>query len=735
MRRLSAAIVVALLAVGLFAPASFAASATNTKAVPKVVFVVGPAGAATNGYRSQARAAAAIARKYTPDVIELYSPNATWPAVREALQGASLVVYMGHGNGWPSKYRDSLFPPTQDGFGLNPKPGGDDYTHQYFGEASVGGQIELARNAIVLLNHLCYASGNSEPGLPEGSLIQAKQRVDNYAAGFIKAGAAAVIAEAWSSPSYFVKTILSGNRSIQNAWSNAPSANRNRLAFKSERSDGYVAQMDTETATSGFTRSVVMKTGLASKDVLAGAAGSPHDGNATDSGTGFEALVPLAPTLIGTKLVLSTPDIKRLPSAGTKGHVDVAFKIKDRKALPTGLQASVRWDPIDVAVAPADPANEVGATSDGAPAAPAATAGSETPTPSAMPKPAAAPAAPAASAKPAKTAKPAPSPKTQSAKPKATPVPTQTVEAAKAKDDTTVGAPQATGSAEPSAATDTAITPASAEASPGASPEASPSGSAAPEGDGPTVALPADNPASDGGPAGSDVLAAPPVQEPDVTPRLGIPADELDLVVPEQVGDVVAPAPVAIGKKALSIPVSMPAVPGKYRLTITLHDKDGVVYDAATQALIPSLIVRVTGDFDGAILATPTANLTAGTEAELDVRAINLGLTAWGHEAIATATSVVGGGAPAQGADVVGRWIPLSFGAALPADPAKQSVHTELPIGLQPGVKVDTVLDLVAPTAPGQYLLLLDIVTPERGSLVASGADPTMIRVTVLPAD
>src|SRR6476660_1660293 len=156
--------------------------------------------------------------------------------------------------------------------------------------------------------------------------------------------------------------------------------------------------MDTERATSGFTRSVVMKTGLASRDVLAGAAGSPHDGNATTSSAGIESLIPLAPTLIGTNLVLSTPDIKRLPSAGTKGHVDVAFKIKDRKALPTGLQASVRWDPIDVAVAPADPANEVGATSDGASATPAATAGSETQPSSATPKPTAAPAA-AASAK------------------------------------------------------------------------------------------------------------------------------------------------------------------------------------------------------------------------------------------------------------------------------------------------------------------------------------------------
>ena len=88
--------------------------------MPRVVIVVGPSGGATNRYRAEARAAATLARKYTPDVTELYSPNATWPAVKKALQGASLVIYMGHGNGWPSKYRDSLYPPTQNGFGLNP---------------------------------------------------------------------------------------------------------------------------------------------------------------------------------------------------------------------------------------------------------------------------------------------------------------------------------------------------------------------------------------------------------------------------------------------------------------------------------------------------------------------------------------------------------------------------------------------------------------------------------------
>ena len=112
MRRLFAALLASLILAGLVVPAAGviagAPAAHGANAVAKVVIVVGPAGAATDRYRKEARSAAALARKYTPDVTEVYSPNATWPAVKEALQGASLVIYMGHGNGWPSKYRDSL---------------------------------------------------------------------------------------------------------------------------------------------------------------------------------------------------------------------------------------------------------------------------------------------------------------------------------------------------------------------------------------------------------------------------------------------------------------------------------------------------------------------------------------------------------------------------------------------------------------------------------------------------
>ena len=602
MRRFGAAIIAALLVGGLFVPAAFAASPTSHRAVPKVVFIVGPAGAATSGYRAQARSAATIARQYTPDVVELYSPNATWTAVKDALKGASLVVYMGHGNGWPSRYRDSLYPITQDGFGLNPTAGGGDYEHQYFGEASVASEVKLARNAVVLLNHLCYASGNSEPGLPEGTLDVAKQRVDNYAAGFIRAGASAVIAEAWSSPSYFVRAILGSGRSIQTAWLKSPSANGNRIAFPSQRSPGYVAQMDPAGATSGFERSIVMKSGLAPRDVLAGAAGSASAAAAPAA--------PLEPTLSGTGLALAVPDIASVTTAGSTVNLGIPFTIKDRKALPKGLQASVRWDPIALAIAPVDPASEVAPGSAGS-----------------------APTAPAASP-----------------------------------------------------------------------------------------------------PAAASPSSAPAIKAlPGVGPRrkafIDAPVQAADLVVPEAAGDVVAPTAAKVGKSLFSVPVTLPSVPGHYRLTVTLHDGEGVAYDDATQAMIPSLNVRVTGDYDTAIDVVPATQLTARQEALLGIRVTNIGKLAWGHGAVNTPS---GRNVPAQAATVVGRWLPLSTGAALDADPTTQETDASLPIGFASGQKADAILGVTAPSTPGDYLLLLDVVTPEHGSLVASGADPTLVRITVV---
>jgi hypothetical protein len=176
--------------------------------------------------------------------------------------------------------------------------------------------------------------------------------------------------------------------------------------------------------------------------------------------------------------------------------------------------------------------------------------------------------------------------------------------------------------------------------------------------------------------------------------------------------------------------VTYPSVPGRYRLTISLHDKDGVAYDAATQAMIPSLIVRVTGDFDGAIQAAPTAAVTADSTVTFGVNVTNLGQTDWGHGV----RPIPSGTTPSEAAYVVGRWVPLSVGAALQVDRSAQVVGAALPLGLKPGASAAADIHALAPPAAGDYLLMLDIVTPDRGSLVASGADPTLIRVTVSAA-
>ena len=94
--------------------------------------------------------------------------------MKAAVKGASIVVYLGHGNGWPSPYTYDPKYTTKDGFGLNATAGNGDSNNKYYGEPYVA-TLDLAPNAVVLLDHLCYASGNSEPGDAAPSVIDRPQ--------------------------------------------------------------------------------------------------------------------------------------------------------------------------------------------------------------------------------------------------------------------------------------------------------------------------------------------------------------------------------------------------------------------------------------------------------------------------------------------------------------------------------------------------------------------------------
>jgi len=581
-----------LAVVGVVAPVAAAAR------VPKVVLVVGPVGSLTNEYRSLANAAAVEALADGAEVTKVYSPNATWPAVRKALNGASIVVYLGHGNGWPSPYRDSLYPPTQNGFGLNPVAGADDVNHQYFGEASVD-NIKLAPNAVVVLSHLCYASGNSEPGLPEGSESQAIQRVDNYAAGFIRAGAQAVVAEAHLGPAYYVRSLLRSQLSIEQIWRGSPSANGNTLNFASERSPGFAERLDPDHPNSSFYRSLVSR-GVSSTQLRSSATG-------TTSGTTPSSVIqpPVVPSLTSLGLTFGRVNIRSLPIASASSQLVLPVAAGGAKRIPTGTQVGIRWDPIILDAQPPPPI----------------------------------PPAP----------DPSPSP-----------------------------------SDSPSASPDPSASPSDA---PSASPSPSPS--------------------------------AAPIDPPDV-----------DLVVPEQQGSVVTLNPAARNGKGLNVGVTYPSAPGLYRLVVTLHDAAGVAYDAPTQAMVSSVLVRVGGAYTAAFGAPTSVSLATGSTSTVGVRVVNAGSEGW--DAPSTTP-------PAESdslliwlrtsriaARLVGTWVSTE-GLPVPA-PTSRALD---PTAAAPGGTAAVGLRLVAPSQPGQYLLLLDVVTPTHGSLSTLGSTPSIIRVSV----
>ena len=184
-------VVVALMA-SVFAIGGLASNPTPVAAAgKKVVIVVGPAGSNTANYIYNAKKLAAQARSYGATVYELYSPHATWARVKQYAQGANLFIYLGHGNGYPSPY-GAFSKYSKDGLGLNTVDGST--RHTYYGEYYVDRYLQFAPNAVVILNRLCYASGNNEWGAGNPTKATAIKRVDNYGAGFLRTGARAVFA-------------------------------------------------------------------------------------------------------------------------------------------------------------------------------------------------------------------------------------------------------------------------------------------------------------------------------------------------------------------------------------------------------------------------------------------------------------------------------------------------------------------------------------------------------------
>lgn len=249
----------AVFAALLIVTATAATAPEAMAATKKVVIVVGPVAGQTASYRDSANKLADQARSYGAAVTKIYSPNATWSRVYEAAKGANILIYLGHGNGWPSPYAP-FDVKSKDGMGLNRVAGSGNSNTKYYGEYYMA-KLALAPNAVVLLNRLCYASGNNEWGAGNPTKSTAIKRVDNYGAGFLKTGAKAVFASGITSVGYVIRYLFKGDPATKMSklfWADPSRTGDRDFTFTSVRTTGVTGILDPYAA-SRYYRSVVGK--------------------------------------------------------------------------------------------------------------------------------------------------------------------------------------------------------------------------------------------------------------------------------------------------------------------------------------------------------------------------------------------------------------------------------------------------------------------------------------------
>ena len=220
--RTARAMLAAVLASGLLVgalpsgPPPQAARAATRQAYALVI--VGPTEGATARYITYGNAIVKTLKSLGARVKYLKSPHATWAAVKAAATGANLVIYLGHGNGWPNPYRSKTDPKKDNGFGLNIKDGSA--AKRYFGEYYIR-QLKLAKGAIIVFNHACYTAGSSESGYDK-TPAKPLQRSDNYASGFLAIGATAALATA-GTPAPFLTALFRSDETLEQAFWAMPS--------------------------------------------------------------------------------------------------------------------------------------------------------------------------------------------------------------------------------------------------------------------------------------------------------------------------------------------------------------------------------------------------------------------------------------------------------------------------------------------------------------------------------
>ena len=199
--------------------ANFAVGPAPARAAQvKVAVIVGPVGETlTPVYLALAEAAAVAAESRGALVERAYSPEATADRVLAAVEGANIVVYLGHGVGSPNPYSSEPNAATTNGWGLNgPNAIGthadswQDGTLAYYGEAWIVENARPAPGWVMIYSNACYAPGASEGHDVPATEAVAAARVNAYSrAPLVDLGASAYFAtDFYEGAAHLVGTML-----------------------------------------------------------------------------------------------------------------------------------------------------------------------------------------------------------------------------------------------------------------------------------------------------------------------------------------------------------------------------------------------------------------------------------------------------------------------------------------------------------------------------------------------
>jgi len=214
-------ITAAALALALLAPMAAPRPAQAAATPIKVAIIVGPMGSQTSANKSRANDIVewlkATFTSAEVTVATAISPKATYSKVRTAVAGANIIIYMGHGSGYPNPYHNTLLPDRNNGWGLNTTEYNGDqdswsnHTLVYCGEKALrgkltssdgadqrkycaGGAIAPAPGFVMIYSGACYTTGANEPQNPVATNSDARAHVSYFSRPMFQLGASGYFA-------------------------------------------------------------------------------------------------------------------------------------------------------------------------------------------------------------------------------------------------------------------------------------------------------------------------------------------------------------------------------------------------------------------------------------------------------------------------------------------------------------------------------------------------------------